>query len=117
PQGTLVERIRAKGSGLGGILTPIGLGTVVQEGKRIVNVGGKDFLLETPLSADLALLGGAIADRYGNLRYVGTKRNFNPTMALAGDVVVAEASSLVDCLDPEVVITPHPVVDYIVMGD
>jgi len=117
PQGTLVERIRAKGAGLGGILTPTGLGTVVQDGKRIVNVDGNDYLLEVPLRADLALLGGAIADRYGNLRYVGSKRNFNPIMALAADTVVAEASAVVDELDPEIVVTPYPVVDYIVMGD
>ncbi len=117
PQGTLVERIRAKGAGLGGILTPTGLGTVVQEGKRIVNVGGIDYLLEVPLRADLALLGGAIADRFGNLRYIGSKRNFNPVMALAADTVVAEASAVVDELDPEIVVTPYPVVDYIVMGD
>jgi acetate CoA/acetoacetate CoA-transferase alpha subunit len=117
PQGTLVERIRAKGAGLGGILTPTGLGTVVQDGKRIVNVGRNDYLLEVPLSADLALLGGAIADRFGNLRYIGSKRNFNPIMALAADTVVAEASAVVDELDPEIVVTPYPVVDYIVMGD
>jgi len=113
PQGSLVERIRAKGAGLGGILTPTGLGTIVQEGKTILTVANADYLLELPLGADLALLGGAIADCFGNLRYRGSMRNFNPIMALAADLVVAEVSEIIPELDPECVITPHPLVDFI----
>jgi len=116
PQGTLVERIRAKGAGLGGVLTPTGLGTVVAEGKPILSVGGKDWLLEEPLGADLALLGGAIADRHGNLAYRGSQRNFNPIMALAADIVVAEPYEILPELDPECVITPYPLVDYVLEG-
>ncbi|MFH0993243.1 MAG: 3-oxoacid CoA-transferase subunit A [bacterium] len=113
PQGTLVEQIRAKGAGLGGILTPTGLGTIVQEGKTVLTVAGVDYLLETPLGADLALIGGAVADRFGNLRYRGSMRNFNPIMALAADLVVAEPAEILTELDPECVITPHPLVDFI----
>jgi acetate CoA/acetoacetate CoA-transferase alpha subunit len=113
PQGTLVERIRAKGAGLGGVLTPTGLGTIVAEGKRIIAAGGRDWLFEEPLGADLALLGGAVADRFGNLAFVGSQRNFNPVMALAADLVVAEPYKIVEVLDPECVVTPHPLVDFV----
>jgi len=116
PQGTLAEQIRAAGAGLGGILTPTGMNTVVAEGKKIMNVQGRDFLLEEPIKADLALLGGAIADEYGNLRYRGTMRNFNPLMAMACDTVIAEVSEVVPMLDPEMIITAHPFVDYILVG-
>jgi len=116
PQGTLAEQIRAAGAGLGGILTPTGMNTVVAEGKKVINVQGQDYLLEEPIKADLALLGGAIADEYGNLRYRGTMRNFNPLMAMACDVVIAEVSEIVKMLDPEMIITAHPFVDYILVG-
>lgn len=116
PQGTLAEQIRAAGAGLGGILTPTGMNTVVAEGKQVITVQGKDYLLEEPIKADLALLGGAIADEYGNLRYRGTMRNFNPLMAMACDTVIAEVSEVVKMLDPEMVVTAHPFVDYILLG-
>lgn len=116
PQGTLAEQIRAAGAGLGGILTPTGMNTVVAEGKKVITVQGKEFLLEEPIKADLALLGGAIADEFGNLRYRGTMRNFNPIMAMACDNVLAEVSEVVKMLDPEMVITAHPFVDYILVG-
>lgn len=117
PQGTLMEQIRAGGSGLGGILTETGKGTVVAQNKRVIEVNGIDYLLEEPLKADLSLLGGAISDSYGNLRYVATTRNFNPVMALAGDIVVAQVYEILESLDPEIIITPHPLVDYVVVGE
>lgn len=117
PQGSLAEKIRAGGAGLGGILTPTGLNTVVQSGKKVINVQGVDYLLEEPLKGDLALMGGAIADEYGNLRYRGTMRNFNPLIAMACDVAIAEVSEVVKMLDPEMVITPHPLVDFILQGE
>jgi len=117
PQGSLAEKIRAGGAGLGGILTPTGLNTVVQSGKKVINVQGVDYLLEEPLRGDLALMGGAIADEYGNLRYRGTMRNFNPLIAMACDIAIAEVSEVVKMLDPEMVITPHPLVDFILQGE
>ena len=116
PQGTLAEQIRAAGAGLGGILTPTGMNTVVAEGKQVIKVQGTEYLLEEPIKADLALIGGAIADEYGNLRYRGTMRNFNPLMAMACDTVIAEVSDVVKMLDPEMIITAHPFVDYILVG-
>ena len=113
PQGTLAERIRAKGAGLGGVLTPTGLGTVVQEGKRTIAANGREWLFEEPLGADVALLGGAIADRFGNLSFRGSQRNFNPVMATAATVVLAEPYEIKDALDPECVVVPHPLVDYV----
>ena len=112
PQGTLAERIRA---GLGGILTPTGIGTVVQEGKQIINVDGKDYLLEKPLGADFAILGGSIVDESGNVFYRGTTKNFNPMMAQAADTVIVEAEKLVKVgeIEPEAVHTPALFVDYI----
>ena len=117
PQGTLVERIRAYGAGLGGILTPTGLNTMVQDGKQIIKVKDKDYILEEALGADMALIGGAIADQYGNLKYKETMRNFNPMMATAAEIVVVEPVKIIDEIDPENVITPHPFVDYILEGD
>lgn len=117
PQGTLVEQIRAGGSGLGGILTKTGTGTIVEEGKQIITVKGEEYLLEEAIQADIALLGGVKADKYGNCTYKATMRNFNPVMALACDQVIAEALEVVDVLDPEVIITPHPLVDYILVGE
>ncbi|MCD4826931.1 MAG: CoA transferase subunit A [Acholeplasmataceae bacterium] len=119
PQGTLAERIRAGGAGLGGFLTPTGLGTLVQEGKQVINVNGKDYLLEKPLKADFAFLLGHVVDKKGNVVYRKTTRNFNPLMATACDTVVVEARSIVEVgmLDPDQVITQHIFVDYIVEGD
>ncbi|PKK97137.1 MAG: branched-chain amino acid dehydrogenase [Tenericutes bacterium HGW-Tenericutes-3] len=119
PQGTLAERIRAGGAGLGGFLTPTGLGTLVQEGKQVINVNGKDYLLEKPLKADFAFLLGHVVDKKGNVVYNKTIRNFNPIMATACETVVVEARKLVEIgqLDPDHVVTPHIFVDYIVEGD
>ncbi len=117
PQGTLAERIRAYGAGLGGILTPTGLDTLVEKGKKVIEVKGKRYLLEEALGADLALVGGAIADNYGNLKYVKTMRNFNPIIATACETVVCQPRKIVDVIDPENVITPHPFVDYILVGE
>ena len=115
PQGTLAERVRAAGAGLGGVLTTTGMGTVVAEGKEIVKVDGKEYLLEKPLRADIALLGATIADEDGNLVYVGTTQNFNPLMATAADVVIVEAEKVVKVgeIAPEQVHTPAMFVDYI----
>lgn len=117
PQGTLIERIRAFGAGLGGVLTPTGLKTMVEEGKQVIEVKGKPYLLEEALGADIALIGGAVADKYGNLRYQETMRNFNPMMATAAEIVVVEPVKTLDELDPECIITPHPFVDYILGGN
>lgn len=116
PQGTLAERIRAAGAGLGGILTPTGLGTVVQEGKQIIEIEGRPYLLELPLRAQFALLHAYKADLAGNLVYKGTMRNFNPVMAMAADIVIAEVDELVEdgYLDPEIVMTPGIFIDYLV---
>ncbi|MBR9875321.1 MAG: 3-oxoacid CoA-transferase subunit A [Vibrionaceae bacterium] len=115
PQGTLAERIRSGGAGLGGVLTPTGLGTIVAEGKKVINVDGKDYLLETPLKADLALIRGSLVDRRGNVFYGKTSQNFNPLMATAADTVIVEAEKVVDIgvIQPEAVQTPSLYVDYI----
>ena len=116
PQGTLAERIRCGGFGLGGVLTPVGLGTIVAEGKQVINVDGKDYLLEKPLRADLALIGASLGDESGNLVYKGTSQNFNPLMAAAADVVIAEVDEVVPvgAIAPENVRTPNILVDYLV---
>ncbi len=116
PQGTLAERVRADGAGLGGVLTPTGLGTVVAEGKQVINVDGKDYLLEKPLHADVALIGASVGDEEGNLIYRGTSQNFNPMMATAADLVIAEVADVkpVGSLAPENIKTPSILVDYIV---
>jgi acetate CoA/acetoacetate CoA-transferase alpha subunit len=116
PQGTLVERIRAGGFGLGGILTPTGIGTVVEEGKRKIAVDGRDYLLETALRADFALVHAFIADYLGNLGYALTARNFNPLMAMAAGTVVVQAENIVPIgvIAPDHVVTPAPVVDYLI---
>ncbi|HOG25222.1 MAG: 3-oxoacid CoA-transferase subunit A [Bacteroidales bacterium] len=116
PQGTLIERIRCAGAGLGGVLTPTGLGTVVQEGKQVICVDGKDYLLETPLKADVALLGASVADELGNLFYKGNTRNFNGMMAMAAGLVIAEVQEIVKPGDilPENVHTQSIFVDYLV---
>lgn len=119
PQGTLAERIRAAGVGLGGVLTEAGLGTEVEYGKEKVTVLGKEYLLELPLHADLALIRGSVADRFGNIYYRGTTVNFNPLMAMAADQVVAEAGKIVEVgeLTPEETVTPGIFIDYIVGGN
>jgi len=116
PQGTLAERIRAGGYGLGGILTPTGVGTVVEEGKRKIDVDGNQYLLETPLRADFALVHAFLADYLGNLAYALTARNFNPLMAMAGATVIALAEHVVPVglIAPDHVVTPAPIIDYIV---
>jgi acetate CoA/acetoacetate CoA-transferase alpha subunit len=116
PQGTLAERIRAGGFGLGGVLTATGLGTVVAEGKRVIEVNGKEYLLETPLHADFALIAAARCDYHGNLEYSLTARNFNKVMAMAADTVIAEPDQIVPVgvIPPDSVVTPFVCVDYIV---
>ena len=108
PQGTLIERIRAGGVGLGGVLTATGLGTLVEKGKRIIEVDGKPYLLETPIRGDFALIGAKQADYYGNLEYSLTAHNFNPVIALAADVVIAEPQTIVPVgvIPPDSVKTP-----------
>lgn len=115
PQGTLVERIRAAGVGLGGILTPTGLGTLVEEGKQIVTVNGRDFLLEEPIHGDFALIAAHQADYVGNLEYSLTAHNFNPIMALAGETVIAEPQTIapVGVISPDSVKTPGILVDHL----
>ncbi len=118
PQGTMAECIRAGGAGLGGILTPTGIGTIVQEGKEVIEVDGKKYILEKPLKADFAFLLGHVVDKKGNIIYNKTIRNFNPIMATAAETVVVLARKIVDVgeLDPEHIVTPHIFVDYIVEG-
>jgi acetate CoA/acetoacetate CoA-transferase alpha subunit len=118
PQGTLAERIRCGGAGLGGVLTPVGMGTVVEEGKKKIISGTREYLLELPLRADVAFIQAIRADTYGNLIYDQTARNFNPLMALAADVVAVLADEVtpVGALLPDSVATPGIVVDYVVAG-
>lgn len=117
PQGTLVERIRAGGMGLGGVLTPTGMGTEVEIGKQTIEVQGQRFLVETPLKADFALIGAWQADYVGNLSYLLTAHNFNPIMALAGKVVIAEPESIVPVgvIPPDAVKTPGVLVDHLLI--
>jgi acetate CoA/acetoacetate CoA-transferase alpha subunit len=117
PQGSLIERIRAGGMGLGGILTPTGVGTDVENGKRVLEVEGKRYLLETPLTADFALVGAWQADYVGNLSYLLTAQNFNPIVALAGRTVIAEAESIVPVgvIPPDAVRTPGVLVDHLLI--
>jgi acetate CoA/acetoacetate CoA-transferase alpha subunit len=116
PQGTLIERIRAGGFGLGGVLTTTGVGTVVAEGKQTIAVAGRDYLVETALHADFALVNAFLADYLGNLSYALTARNFNPVMAMAADTVIAEADNIVPVglISPDHVVTPAPIVDYLI---
>jgi len=118
PQGTLIERIRAAGYGLGGILTATGVGTVVEEGKRRLEVDGREYLLETPLRADFALVQAFLADYLGNLTYALTARNFNPVIAMAATTVIVCAEHIVPIgmISPDHVMTPAPLVDYLVAG-
>jgi acetate CoA/acetoacetate CoA-transferase alpha subunit len=116
PQGTFVERIRAGGCGLGGVLTPTGVGTLVAEGKRQIEVAGTTFLLETALRAKFALIHAFLADYLGNLTYALTARNFNPIMAMAADTVIVTAEHIVPVgvIAPDHVVTPAPLVDYLI---
>lgn len=129
PIGTLAERIRAGGSGLGGVLTPTGVGTSVSEvkmdvsingqkfnQKQTININGRDFLLELPLKADLAVLEAVMSDKFGNLVYYGSMRNHNPLMALAAEKVIAEVHQVVEVgyIDPDHVMTPGILVDHII---
>ncbi|QMS84347.1 CoA transferase subunit A [Candidatus Xianfuyuplasma coldseepsis] len=114
PQGTLAEQIRAGGAGLGGILTPTGIGTVVEEGKQVLSQGGKQYILEPALTADLSLIDGYEVDTYGNVTYTKTSRNFNPLMATASKVVICQARKIVDSINPDHVLTPHIFVDYVI---
>ncbi len=118
PQGTLAERIRCGGAGLGGFLTPTGVGTIVEEGKQRLVLNGKNYLLEMPLHADVALLAAHKADKFGNLVFRRTTRNFNPMMAFAADTVIVEAKEIVETgsIDPDEVMVTGVVVDWLVQG-
>lgn len=119
PQGTLVEQIRCGGAGIGGFLTETGVGTIVEEGKQKIKLGDKEYLLELPLRADIALIRGSVVDKDGNVFYNGSTRNFNPLMATAADIVMVGAEKIVEVgeLDPNYVMTPGIFVDYIVGGE
>jgi acetate CoA/acetoacetate CoA-transferase alpha subunit len=116
PQGTFAERIRAKGAGLGGVLTPTGIGTAVEEGKQKLNLGGKDYLLELPLGADFAFIKAEVADKYGNAFLPGATKNMAVVMAMAADHVILEAEKIVEPgeLDPDKVTIPGIFVSAIV---
>jgi len=119
PQGTLAERVRAGGTGLGGFLTPTGVGTIVAEGKQVINIEGRDYLLEKPLRADHALLRGSVTDKFGNTTYNGTTRTFNPMMATAADYVIVGTCEVVEIgqIDPNNVVTSGIFIDAIVGGE
>ncbi len=114
PMGTLVEKIHAKGSGLGGVLTPTGIGTILEEGKQIVEIKGKKYMFEEPLGADFAIIYGTKVDKYGNVKFEGTTRNFNTSMATAAEIVIVQADEYVDNIDPNEVVIPGIFIDYIV---
>jgi acetate CoA/acetoacetate CoA-transferase alpha subunit len=116
PQGTLIERIRAGGHGLGGILTQTGIGTPVEDGKQQIEIEGNSYLLEVALRADFALVQAFLADYLGNLSYALTARNFNPVMAMAAGTVIASADNIVPIgvISPDHIVTPAPVVDYLI---
>jgi acetate CoA/acetoacetate CoA-transferase alpha subunit len=119
PQGTLIERIRAGGFGLGGVLTPTGVGTIVEEGKQKVQVNGTTYLVETALHAQFALIGAFLADYIGNLSYALTARNFNPIIAMAADTTIVAAEHIVPVglIAPDHVVTPAPLVHYLVTNE
>jgi acetate CoA/acetoacetate CoA-transferase alpha subunit len=116
PQGTLIERIRAGGFGLGGVLTATGVGTTVEEGKRKIDLDGTPYLLETALKADFALVESFLSDYYGNLVYALTARNFNPVIAMAARTVIVDAAHIVPVgmISPDHVVTPAVLVDYVI---
>ncbi|HHZ01094.1 MAG TPA: CoA transferase subunit A [Tissierellia bacterium] len=119
PQGTLVEKIRCGGNGLGGFYTPTGIGTEAAEGKEIRVINGKEYVFETPLRADIALIKASVADKKGNMIFNKTTKNFNPIMATAADIVIVEADKIVEVgeIDPDHVMCSGIFVDYIVGGD
>ncbi|NLJ57313.1 MAG: CoA transferase subunit A [Tissierellia bacterium] len=119
PQGTLAERIRCGGNGLGGFYTPTGVGTEVAEGKEVRELNGKEYVFETPIKADVALLRASVVDKKGNMIFNKTMKNFNPVMATAADLVIVEADKIVEIgeIDPEHVMCSGIFVDYIVGGD
>jgi len=119
PQGTLAERVRAGGAGLVGFLTPTGVGTIVADGKQVINIDGRDYLLERPLKADFALIRGSVTDKFGNTTYNGTTRTFNPMMATAANYVIVGACEIVEVgeIDPNNVVTSGIFVDAIVGGE
>ncbi len=117
PMGSLIERIRAKGAGLGGILTPTGVGTIVEDNNETMVINGKKFIFEEPIDADYALSYGTKVDKFGNVAFEGTTRNLNTIMATAADTVIIQAEEIVDCLDPNEVIIPGLFIDYIVEGN
>lgn len=119
PQGTLVERIRAGGAGLGGFYTPTGVGTVVEEGKEVKEINGKKYLLELPLRANVAFVKAQIADRMGNAVFRYATQNFNIAMATAADIVILEVEQIVECgeIEPDLVGLPGVFVDYVVLAD
>ncbi|MED2257888.1 3-oxoacid CoA-transferase subunit A [Brevibacillus parabrevis] len=119
PQGILAERVRAGGVGLGGILSDVGIGTIAEKGKQKVVLDGKEFLLETPLTAEVAIVHAKKADRFGNLVYDTSARNFNPLVAMAGDITIVEADEIVEVgeLNPEEIVTPGVFVNYIVQSE
>ena len=118
PQGTLAEQVRSGGAGLGGFLTPTGVGTIVEEGKQKIEIDGVEYLLELPLRADIALIVGDTVDKFGNIVYAGATRNFNQLMAAAADVVIVEATKVVEVgeIDQNHVVTPGIFVTHIVDG-
>jgi len=119
PQGSLAEKIRAGGAGLGGVLTPTGIGTEVERGKKKIILDQKEYLIELPLKAEVALIRGSIVDKSGNVYYNATTKNFNPLMATAADIVIVAAKKIVEDgeLDPNCIMTPSIFVDYIVGGE
>lgn len=117
PMGTLVEKIHAKGSGLGGVLTPTGIGTILEEGKKIVEIKGKKYIFEEPLGADFAIVYGTKVDKFGNVKFEGTTRNFNTSMATAADIVIIQADEFVEELDPNEIVIPGIFIDYIVKNE
>ncbi len=119
PQGTLAERVRAGGYGLGGVITPTGLGTPVEDGKQKITLQGQEYLVELPLKADFALIAAKRADYRGNLEYEMTARNFNPLMAMAVETVICEPVEIVPTgvIAPDHVVTPHVLVDYLIQRD
>lgn len=118
PQGTLIEQIRAAGYGLGGVLTQTGIGTAVEEGKEKLTIDGKEYLLEKPIHADVAILFANTVDKFGNMNFYGASRNFNNMMASAADITIVEAINIVEIgeLDPNTIQTPGVFINYIVQG-
>ncbi|WP_017727499.1 3-oxoacid CoA-transferase subunit A [Halalkalibacterium ligniniphilum] len=119
PQGTLIERIRAGGAGIGGFFIDIGLGTVVEENKPTINLRGKQYIIELPLTADISIVYAKKADHYGNLVYDKSARNTNPLVAMAGAITIAEVEEIVPVgsLDPETIVTPGAFVDKIIQSE